>query len=132
MPLFGLDCDFISLQYHNNARAEVDIFHESLGYEVITHWQDVVDDYDLTAGLLTQLDYVVSVPQSVVHLAGSLGVATLQLCPKSALWQMGVYKQNAPWYKCVKNIWQEVDGKWADVIDKLVLELKSKGIDYVN
>lgn len=126
-PLFDLDCEFISLQYHCNAQAEIDVFHESQGRNIITHWQSVIDDYDLTAGLLTQLDCVISVPQSIIHLAGSLGVKTYQLCPKRALWQMGVPGTDAPWYKCVKNIWQEVDDNWVHVIELLVMQLKTPG-----
>lgn len=126
-PLFDLDADFISLQYHSNARAEIDAFHEALGCEVITHWQDVVDDYDQTAALLCNLDLVISVPQSVVHLAGSLGVATIQMCPKRALWQMGPYGCDAPWYECVKNIWQLEDGNWGTVVANVVNLLEHEG-----
>lgn len=126
-PLFNFDIDFISLQYHVNARAEIDKFHESLGREVITHWQDVVDDYDLTAALLPSLDMVISVPQSVVHLAGALGVNTIQMCPVQALWQMGVYGQNMPWYESVQNFWQPADGDWKTVVENVCKTLELEG-----
>lgn len=126
-PLFDFDVDFISLQYHSNAQAELDVFHEKHGATLITHWQDVIDDYDLTAGLLPNLDMVISVPQSVVHLAGALGVATIQMCPIKALWQMGPYGQNAPWYSCVENFWQKVDGNWDTVVKDVCLSLEREG-----
>lgn len=127
-PLFDFDVDFISLQYHSNAQAEVDKFVEATGGQhIIHHWQDVVDDYDLTAALLTQLDMVISVPQSVVHLAGALGVKTIQLCPKRALWQMGPYGENMPWYSSVENIWQKTDGDWAAVVSDVVANLIMRG-----
>lgn len=125
-PLFDLDVDFISLQYHNNAQHEVDTFNERMGREAITHWQDVVDDYDLTAALLPQLHSVVSVPQSVVHLAGALGVDTIQLCPVQALWQMGPYGQHMPWYSSVKNLWQQSDGDWEGVVRDLKQDIIRK------
>lgn len=118
--------DFISLQYHSNARAEVDAFNEAQGEELITHWQDIVDDYDLTAGLLVNLDLVISVPQSVIHLAGALGVPTIQMCPKQGLWQMGPYGEDAPWYKSVTNRWQLEDGNWSTVVADVVMELEHK------
>jgi tetratricopeptide (TPR) repeat protein len=126
-PLFNFDANFISLQYHVNARAEIDVFHEQMGKDVITHWQDVVDDYDLTAALLPNLDLIISVPQSVVHLAGALGVPTIQMCPVQALWQMGVYGQNMPWYESVQNFWQSVDGDWKTVVDNVCKSLELEG-----
>ena len=126
-PLFNFDADFISLQYHANARAELDKLHEAMGREVITHWQDVVDDYDLTAAMLPQLDLVISVPQSIIHLAGALGVNTIQMCPKQALWQMGVYGQNMPWYETVHNFWQARDGDWGWVIEQVCKSMEMEG-----
>ncbi len=126
-PLFHFDVDFISLQYHNNAQHEVDTFNESQGLDLIHHWQKEIDDYDLTAALLMNLDMVISVPQSVVHLAGALGVETIQMCPKQGLWQMGPYGEDAPWYKCVRNIWQVEDGAWESVVARVFMELEQKG-----
>lgn len=122
MPIFEANPNayFISLQYDSNAQAEIDAFHESIGRHVIHHWQNIVDDYDLTAALLRALDMVISVPQSVVHLAGAMGVKTLQLCPKQALWQMGPYGEDMPWYHSVHNFWQESDERWEPVIEEVV------------
>jgi len=127
LPIFQDQYDIISLQYHCNARAEVDAFNESQGRDVITHWQDIVDDYDLTAGLLFNLDLVISVPQSVIHLAGALGVRTIQMCPKEALWQVGPYGEDAPWYKSVTNRWQLEGGNWSTVVADVAMELEHKG-----
>lgn len=126
-PLFAIDADFISLQYHNNAQHEVDVFNEQMGATVIHHWQPVVDDYDLTAALLPCLDMVISVPQSVIHLAGALGVNAIQLCPVQALWQMGPYGENAPWYNCVQNFWQLIDGSWVEPINNVINLLEYEG-----
>lgn len=119
LPLLELDdqVDFISLQYHKDSKTYLDKLQEETG-KVIHHWQDVMDDYDETAGLVSNLDYIISVPQSVVHLAGAMGKATLQLCPKKGLWQMGPYGENMPWYSCVENIWQDESQEWEPVILK--------------
>lgn len=115
--LFELDADFISLQYDENAQHEVDKFNEATGL-VIHHWPFIIDHYDHTAAMIKSLDMIISVPQSVVHLAGSIGVPTIQLCPKKALWQMGVYGHNMPWYNSVINIWQEKEGDWSMPLEK--------------
>lgn len=126
-PLMSFDVDFISLQYHTNAQHEVDTFNEQMGATVIHHWQDVVDDYDLTTALLPNLSMIISVAQSVVHLAGAMGITTIQMCPKQALWQMGSYGQNAPWYDSVQNFWQLIDGNWETVIANIVNLMEHEG-----
>jgi tetratricopeptide (TPR) repeat protein len=117
LPLLQCDADFISLQYNKDIGKKVHEFEQQHGV-CLNHWQDMLDDYDETAGLVCNLDLIISVPQSVVHLAGGLGIPTVQLCPKQALWQMGPYGQNMPWYSCVENIWQDNNGEWEPVIQK--------------
>ena len=115
-PLLDMDCvDFISLQYTKETQESVEKFKKETGI-TIHHWQEVVDDYDKTACLLMNLDLVISVPQSVIHLSGALGVRTLQLCPKYSMWQCGRYGEDAPWYKSVVNIWQSTPYEWTNVI----------------
>lgn len=119
LPLFNeIDADFISLQYQEDAEHDIEKFYaENPNAKKIIHWRDMVDDYDETAALVSNLDFVVSVPQSVVHLAGGLGIPTFQLTPKRAMWQMGVYGHDMPWYKpFVRNIWQKEVGMWEPVI----------------
>lgn len=118
--LLELDADFVSLQYDDKATEEV----KKSGLN-IHHWPDILHDkdYSVTGSLVAGLDLVVSVPQSVVHLAGSMGVPTWQLTPKRAMWQMGVYGHDMPWYGCVKSYWQQ-DG-WDDVLTRVKGDLCS-------
>lgn len=125
LPLFELDANFISLQYHDNVIHEIDRFTEST-YKEIHHFKKIVDDYNLTLGLITELDLVISVPQSVIHLAGSAGIRAYQLCPYRHLWQMGVYGQDMPWYNCITNIWQPSVGDWASVIKMAIENVKGE------
>ncbi len=123
LPIFeAIDADFISLQYTDDAPEHIKKLEDEHSF-IVHHWQEAIDDYDETAALVTNLDFIISVPQSVVHLAGALGTPTLQLNPKQALWQMGVYGQDMPWYASVKNIWQETSGDWQPVIEKAAEEL---------
>ena len=120
--IFNQDATFISLQYNDDSHHDIE---EAGLKDKILHWQDVMDDYDQTAGLVANLDLVISVPQSAVHLAGAVGIPTWQLCPRRGMWQQGVYGHNAPWYKCVKNFWQDGFGDWDGVIKNVERELKA-------
>lgn len=123
LPLLkSIDADWISLQYKLEAQEEINDFEKVSGIK-IHHFQEEIDDYDLTAALVSNLDFIISVPQSVVHLAGALGIPTIQLTPKNALWQMGVYGHDMPWYSCVKNIWQDESREWESVIQKAKEEI---------
>jgi tetratricopeptide (TPR) repeat protein len=113
------EIDFISLQYNLDIyEKEVKPFEDK--YHIcLNHWQDAIDSYDETAGLVANLDLIISVPQSVVHLAGALGTMAWQLCPKKAMWQLGPYGKNPPWYGCVENIWQDDSERWEPVIHQV-------------
>lgn len=126
LPLFEqLDANFISLQYHDNALHEIDRFIESTGQNIF-HFKDLIDSYDLTLALVSKLDLVISVPQSVVHLAGAANVRTYQLCPYRNMWQMGVYGEDMPWYKSVSNIWQLTHADWKTCITGAIVKVKEE------
>jgi hypothetical protein len=118
-----MDCDFISLQYNAEVVEKVKKFNEQNGTN-IHHWQDMIDDYDETAGLLMNLDLVISAPQSIVHLSGALGVTCWRLCASQCMWTHGVHGENAPWYGSVSNYWQEENGKWSTVMEQVTKDFK--------
>lgn len=120
-----IDANFISLQYDENGRLDVDIYEEKTG-NTIHHWQKEIDDYDLTSAMVSKLDCIISVPQSVVHLAGAMDVRTFQLCPYNHIWQMGVYGQDMPWYSSVTNIWQQEHAGWEYTMDEAIKMVKKE------
>jgi tetratricopeptide (TPR) repeat protein len=118
LDILKIDADFISLQYDKDIGPEIEDFNNKNNVK-IHHWQDTLDDYDETAGLVANLDLIISVPQSVVHLAGAMGVPTVQLVPFKRLWQAGPYQQDMPWYNTVKNIWQDEKCDWKPVLNQV-------------
>lgn len=116
LPIIRLDCDFISLQYDPGIAPQIDEFN-SVHNVKIHHWQECMEDYEQTAALVKNLDLVISVPQSVIHLSGVIGTTlTWQLCPVKTLWQSGVYGQEMPWYPNTKNYWQQKEKQFSDVL----------------
>lgn len=123
LDILRLDCDFYSLQYNKEASEKIERFNAENGTNII-HWQDTVDDYDETAAMLMNLDLVISCPQSVVHLAGALGVKCWRLCAKQALWTHGAHGNDAPWYGTVTNYWQEDSGDWKPLMEKVYDDIR--------
>lgn len=124
LEVLKLDCDFISLQYDQGLENQVKEFEQKHNVK-LNHWPETLENYDETAGLVSNLDLIISVPQSVVHLAGALGTLTWQLTPRHAMWQMGVYGKNMPWYSTVASFWQEEAGNWQPVMTRVKEELCS-------
>lgn len=118
--------EFVCLQYHPAAESDINDFLKKHPDIKLHYWPFVIDSYDLTAAFLENFVWCnISVPQSIVHLSGALGVKTYQLCPVEGLWQMGVRNKNALWYKSVKNIWQDVSGDWQTVLNKLTKQIEA-------
>lgn len=68
------------------------------------------------AALIEALDYVVTVQQTVVHLAGALGKKTYVLTCSTPSWRYGVHRPDMPWYKSVSLIRQKKGESWESVI----------------
>lgn len=115
-PIFKFDADFFSLQYTPTAKEEVDAFCDSAGM-AIHHWQPEIDNYDLTAALVDNLDLVISVCTSIVHLSGAMGKECWCLTPSQPAWRYGI-AGDMPWYDSVKLFRQEGED-WETTINKV-------------
>ncbi len=87
--------------------------------EVSAHLADFAD----TAALLANLDLLVSVDTSVVHLAGALGVACWVLVPRPADWRWLHGRVESPWYPSLRLFRQERPQEWGAVVEKVVTAL---------
>ncbi len=72
-----------------------------------------------TAALIEQMDLVITVDTSIVHLAGALGKATWLLLPYRYEWRWGLEGESNPWYDSVKVIRQAIHGDWKSVLDEV-------------
>lgn len=98
LPIFQQDADFISLQY---TPCEDDIAMMKAKHGVtIHHWPEAVysPNYADTAALVANLDLVITVCTSMVHLAGSMGVPTWVLTPSRPAWRYRLDLDTMPWY----------------------------------
>lgn len=117
IPLEGLsdvlseDCTFISLQYTPGAAEDCE------GTDV-HHWQEAVDDYDHTAALVAELDLVISVCTSVIHLSGALGTPCWVMTPSRPAWRYGLESESMIWYDSVK-LYRQEGYDWGSVVNKI-------------
>ena len=81
-------------------------------------------DFNETAGLIDQLDLVISVDTSVAHLASALGKATWILLPLAPDFRWLLKRNDSPWYKNIRLFRQTKSGIWSDVIQEISYELR--------
>jgi hypothetical protein len=76
-----------------------------------------------TAWWLNELDLLISVDTSVVHLAGAMGYPVWTLLPTSGDWRWMVDREDSPWYPTMRLWRQKIKGDWAEVIERVRKEL---------
>ena len=118
------EIDFISLQYTDCAKELSHVRHE-LGVN-ISHWQDAIDDFDQNAALVSQLDLVISVCTTAVHLAGALNVPTWVMTPASPEWRYLNHGTEMPWYPSIILFRQSTPNDWTGVIGRINTRLAEK------
>jgi tetratricopeptide (TPR) repeat protein len=102
IPLLRQDVTWISLEYKDRS-AEIASLRRDHGIVVHDYpWATQTGDYDDTAALVNELDLVISVPTSVVHLAGGLGVPCWCLLHPKPHFLFGLEGDSMPFYKSVE------------------------------
>jgi hypothetical protein len=76
-------------------------------------------DYARTAALIAQLDLVISVDTSIVHLAGALGKPVWVLLGQQADWRWLLERDDSPWYPSLRLFRQQEQDTWLEVMGRV-------------
>ncbi len=85
----------------------------------IINFSEALDDVEEMAALCQALDEVITVDNSVAHLAGALGCRTSILLPHSADWRWLRHQATSPWYPSLTLYRQASPGDWASAVGQL-------------
>lgn len=99
---------FYSLQYGKEGDLILDGVRDMRGE---------LDSYTNTAGILNDLDLLISVDTSVVHLAGALMRPVWMLTPVNPDWRWMLDKPTSDWYPTLNLFRQTKEGEWSDAVD---------------
>jgi tetratricopeptide (TPR) repeat protein len=77
---------------------------------------DKVEDFADTAAIIAQLDLVITVDTSIVHLAGALGKPVWLLNRFDTCWRWLLDRDDSPWYPTLRQFRQPERGDWDSVI----------------
>jgi tetratricopeptide (TPR) repeat protein len=89
-------------------------------------WTTELSDFAETAGLIANLDLVISVDTAVAHLAGAMGKKVWLLLPHNADWRWLRDRRESPWYPSMRLFRQERPGDWEPVIASVGDALKTE------
>ncbi|WP_027214480.1 tetratricopeptide repeat protein [Burkholderia sp. WSM2232] len=92
----------------------------------VTDWMDEVVDFADTAAIIDNLDLVISVDTSVAHLAAAMGKPVWLLNRFAGCWRWLRGREDSPWYPGVRIFTQAQQGEWAEVIERVAVELERR------
>ncbi len=123
-PLLGVEgVRFFSLQVGETAR-QVDDWSGK-----VTDLSPALTDYAETAAAVEQLDLVISVDTSVVHVAGALARPTWVLVPWVPDWRWLRDREDNPWYPTIRLFRQAEPYHWDPVLQRVAQELAAATAD---
>jgi hypothetical protein len=88
------------------------------GFDVVDPMGGVTDFAD-TAALMLDLDLVIGVDTSVIHLAGAMGKPVWCLSRFDGCWRWLADRDDSPWYPTMRLFRQEMPGDWAPVVERV-------------
>jgi hypothetical protein len=83
----------------------------------VVDYRNFLTDFAETAALVSELDVVVSVDTSLVHLAGAMGKPVFVLLSAVSDWRWLEHRSDSPWYPTARLFRQETLGAWQPVLD---------------
>lgn len=129
LPVLRQEACFVSLEYHDR-EAEIRACRARHGIEIVSLPEITRHrDYRETFHLVAALDLVITVPTSVLHVAGALGRPCWIVMHARAAWRECSPDASVPWYpgthaRFVRGL---ADDTWGPVIDRVATALGKSG-----
>lgn len=114
-PLLNMEVEWHSLQ--KEFRREDHIMLKRFPM-LECHHPELIN-FTATAGLIMQMDLVISVDTAVAHLAAALGKEVWLLLPQHAHFRWLQQREDSPWYPGMRLFKQGNDEAWEQVIDRI-------------
>lgn len=93
---------------------------DAIPFSGVTPLSPLLSTFADSAFGLSQMDLVISVDTSLVHLAGALGVPCWTLVTYAPDWRWMLRRGDSPWYPTMRLFRQPTPGDWASVIAEVV------------
>ena len=111
------EIEWISLQVGHPAK-QISNFRNR-----IVDLSEKLTDFNITAATIVELDLIITVDTSIVHLSGALGVPTWCLLPYAPDWRWLLGRDDTPWYSSVRLFRQDTPRDWTNLSRRVTAEL---------
>jgi hypothetical protein len=116
---------FFSLQKGDAAKQLADLSSQL----DVTDFTSELNDFVDTAGLIQNLDLVITVDTAVAHLAGAIGKPVWVLLPFVPDWRWLLDRSDSPWYPTMRLFRQPRIGDWESPVNSVAAGLKQLKIE---
>lgn len=82
-----------------------------------------ITDFEDTAAILSEVDLLISIDSSPVHLAGALGCPVWVMLPFLPDWRWLLNREDSPWYPSARLFRQSEWGRWDQVVARVATAL---------
>jgi Flp pilus assembly protein TadD len=121
-PLFDVEaCSFYSLQKGDDAVKQL---REGAWRSRVIDFTDDLRDFSDTAALIENLDLVIAVDTSVLHLAGALGRPVWLMNRFNTCWRWLRGRDDSPWYPSLRQFRQDAAKNWDPVVRRVARALR--------
>jgi tetratricopeptide (TPR) repeat protein len=119
-PLLNLDIDWHIIQ--TDIRQKDELYKNK--YKNLYDWRNELVDFDRTSGLIENLDLVITIDTSIVHLSASMGKEAWLMLPFAPDYRWLLNIEYSHWYDTIKIFRQEKPCNWSNVITNIHNQLK--------
>jgi tetratricopeptide (TPR) repeat protein len=100
-------------------------------YPEIKFMGEEIVNFSDTAAIVENMDLIISIDTSLIHLAGAIGKRAFLMLSWSAEWRWLLERNETPWYKSIKIFRQKSAGDWYSIVNEIEFELKKLKSKYV-
>ena len=93
-------------------------------YPFVVDLYDEIRDFDDTAAILDNIDLLISIDSSPVHMAGAINKKTYVLLPRANEWRWFIDDEKSIWYDSIDLFRQNKEGDWASCVDKMLAKME--------
>ena len=94
-------------------------------YPFIVNLYDEIKDFNDTASILSNLDLLISIDSSPVHMAGAIGLKTFMVIPYANEWRWFIDDNKSIWYDSIEIFRQDKEGDWASAVSKVLNKMET-------
>ncbi len=106
----------INLQFPNPHRHENQVTQEIPDRTNTLTALDLKNDVAALAELMSQLDHVITIGNSVAHMCGAFGIPAKVLLPSVPDWRWGTETKTSHWYESLRLIRNASQDNWDDIL----------------